>query len=180
MKKNGEWLIEKTTKIFENDFFSVSLDKVINPKKQSDEYATIKFKDSVAVLALDEDRNVFLTKQFRYAIEGENIEAVAGALENEDFLTAAKRELKEELGITAENWSELGKINSNTSITKDMKALFLAEKLNFSKPETESTEQIERVKISLDEAVEKVRTGDITHDITCLLILKTAEFIRKR
>ena len=179
MRKNGKWLIKETLSVFENDFFSLSLNKVINPQKQNDEYAIIKLKDSVAVLALDDDQNIFLTKQFRFAIERENIEAVAGAVENEDFLAAAKRELKEELGITAQNWFELGKINSNTSITKDTKTLFLARKLFFGEAQTESTEQIQQIKISLDEAVNKVMLGEITHDITCLVILKTAEFLRK-
>lgn len=179
MKKNGDWLIKETIKIFDNDFFSISLDKVINPKKQDDNYATIEFKNSVAVIALDEDENVFLTKQFRYAVEGEKIEVVAGAVEDEDFLSAAKRELKEELGIIAEEWTNLGEIISNTSITKDTKALFLAQKLSFSKPETEATEQIRLIKMSLIEAFEKVMSNEITHDNTCLLILKTAEFIRR-
>ena len=136
-----------------------------------------QIKDSVAVIALDEEENVFLTEQFRYAIEKDNLEAVAGAVEDEDYLSAAKRELEEELGIVAEEWTELGETNTNTSITKDSKFLFLARKLSFKEPKAEATEQIEPLKFSLDEAVKKVMDGEIIHDITCLLILKAAEFL---
>lgn len=179
MRKNGNWLIKETKVIFANDFFTLSLDKVINPENRNDEYATIQFKDSIAVIALDENRNIYLTKQFRYALERENIEAVAGAVENENTLAAAKRELKEELGIVAEDWANLGKTNGNTSITKDGKSLFLARRLTFENPKTESTEQIKQIKMPLNQAVEKVLAGEIPHDVTCLLILKTAEFLRR-
>lgn len=171
-KKNGDWTITETRKIFENDFFKVFEDDVIKPGGKDGKYATIDLKPGACVLPVDDEENVYLTKQFRYALGREDLEAVAGAIENEDRLEAAKRESREELGIEAEDWTELGKIESDTSITNSRAYLFLARRLTFREPKPQGTEQIEMVKMKLGEAVEKVMSGEITHGQTCILILK--------
>jgi len=172
--KNGSWTIKNRTKKFANGYFAAFEDDVIRPDGKPDTYATIRFLPGIAVLAIDDDRNIYLTKQFRYALERKNIEAVCGAIDGETPLEAAKRELKEELGIEAKEWASLGKIQTDTSITNSTSHLFLAEKLSFGDAKREPTETIETVKMSLREAVEKVNSGEITNGPTCVLILKAA------
>lgn len=171
-KKNGNWTIKETKKVFENDYFTVLEDDVIKPDGKDGKYATIDFKPGVCILPVDDEENVYLTKQFRYALGRADLEAAAGVIENEDRLEAARRETREELGIEAEEWTELGKIESDTSITNSTTHLFLARKLSFHEPKEENTEQIEIVKMKLVEAVERVLSGEITHGQTCVLILK--------
>ena len=170
---NGEWKIKGTKKVFENGFFAVFEDKVVRPDGKDDRYATISFKPGAAVLPIDDDSNVYLTRQFRYALGRKDIEAVAGAIDGEEPLEAAKREAREELGIEAEEWTGLGRIESNTSVTRSEAHLFIARKLKFREPHAEATEDIEPVKMRLTEAVEKVLNGEITHGETCELILRT-------
>ena len=171
-KKNGDWTIKDTKKIYENDFFKVFEDDVIKPDGKDGKYATIHFKSGACVLPVDDEGNIYLTRQFRYALGREDLEVAAGAIEDEDRLAAAKREAREELGIEAENWTELGKIESDTSITNSTAYLFLARKLSFHEPRREETEQIKTVKMKLDDAVQKVMSGEITHGQTCILVLK--------
>lgn len=171
-KKNGDWTIKKTKKVFENDYFTVFEDDVIRPDGEDGKYATIDFRIGVCVLPVDDEGNVYLTKQFRYALGRLDLEAAAGVIENEDRLDAARRETREELGIEAEEWTELGKIESDTSITNSTTHLFIARKLSIREPEEEKTEQIEIIKMKMDEAVEMVLSGEITHGQTCVLILK--------
>lgn len=171
-KKNGDWTIKDTKKIYENDFFNVFEDDVIKPDGKDGKYATIHFKPGACVLPLDDEGNIYLTRQFRYALGREDLEVAAGGIEGEEGLEAAKREAREELGIEAEDWTELGKIESDTSITNSTAYLFLARKLSFHEPKREGTEQIKTVKMKLDEAVEKVLSGEITHGQTCILVLK--------
>ncbi|GAX42378.1 NUDIX hydrolase [Tolypothrix sp. NIES-4075] len=59
-------------------------------------------KSAVAILPIDSDRNVYLVRQFRYALGKESIEVVCGAVEeDEPKIEAAKREIEEEVGIKA-------------------------------------------------------------------------------
>jgi ADP-ribose pyrophosphatase len=178
VRKNGEWTIRKTAKIFSNEFFEVFKDDVVQPDGKDGTYAVIEFNSGAALLAVDEAENIYLTKQFRYALGREDLEVAAGMVENEDHLEAAKREAVEELGIHAEDWTDFGTIEENTSITKSANKIYLAQKLTFTKPKPEGTEKIEVVKMTLKEGLEKVMRNEITHDLTCLLILKTSLFLK--
>ena len=174
-RKNGNWTIKHRRKVFENDFFKVFEDEVVRPDGKDGTYATICFVRGTSVLPVDDDGFVYLTKQFRYAIEREDLEVISGAVEDEEPLEAAKREAREELGIEAGEWIDLGKLESDTSITNSTAFLFLARRLKFGKPEREGTEQIETVKMKFGEALEKVLQGEITHGQTVALILKASQ-----
>ncbi|HEY8558826.1 MAG TPA: NUDIX hydrolase [Pyrinomonadaceae bacterium] len=176
-RKNGDWTIKNTRKIFENDFFKVFDDDVIRPDGKDGKYATISLVRGAAVLAIDDEGFVYLTKQFRYAIGRDDLEVVSGAIEDEEPLAAAKREIKEELGIEADEWTDLGILESDTSITNSTAHLFLARRLKFGEPEREGTEQIETVKMKFSEALDKVMKGEITHGQTIVLILKANQRI---
>jgi 8-oxo-dGTP pyrophosphatase MutT (NUDIX family) len=171
-KKNGDWTIKDTKKVYENDFFKVFEDDVIKPDGKDGKYATIHLKPGACVLPIDDEGNVYLTRQFRYALGREDLEVAAGAIEGENRLEAAQREAREELGIEAEDWTELGKIESDTSITNSTAYLFLARKLTFREANPEGTEQIKMVKMKLEDALQKVMNGEITHGQTCILVLK--------
>jgi ADP-ribose pyrophosphatase len=179
-RKNGNWTIKNTRKIFENEFFKLFEDDVVQPDGKDGKYATIRFVQGVSVLPLDDDGFIYLTKQFRYAIEREDLEVVSGAIEREEPLAAARREAKEELGIEAAEWTDLGKIESDTSITNSTAHLFLARRLTFGKPAREGTEQIETVRMKFTEALEKVMRGEITHGQTVVLILKANQYLSEQ
>ncbi len=171
-KKNGNWTIKETEKVFGNDYFKVFEDKVIQPDGKHGEYATIEFISGVSILPIDDEDFVYLTKQFRYVAGRETLEVVAGGIEDEQPIEAAKRELKEELGITAEEISEIGAIQLDNSIIKAESNFFIARKLSFGKTDRDENEEMEVVKVSFREAVEKVLSGDITHASSCVLLLK--------
>jgi len=117
-KKNGNWTIKETKKKFGNDFFQVSEDKVVQPDGKNGKYATIEFVPGVSVLPIDDEDYVYLTEQFRYVAGQKTLEVVAGGVENETPMKAAKRELKEELGITAKEFIKLGKIQLEIRLSK--------------------------------------------------------------
>lgn len=172
-KQHGPWKIKSTGKIYENEFIRVNEDDVTKPDGKPGKYTTVETKPGAATLVIDEENNVYLTKQFRYALGKESIEVVAGGIEeSEEPLETAKKEVKEELGIEAEEWTEYGKLNTDTSIIKSPAYLFLARKLKFEESDQEGSEKIKMEKMSLDEAVEKVLKTEITHATSCYLILK--------
>ena len=177
-KKNGNWTIKKTEKVFANDYFKVLEDKVIQPDGKNGKYATIEFVPGVSILPIDDEDFVYLTKQFRYVVGRETLEVVAGAVEDETPMKAAKRELKEELGITAREFIKLGKIQLDNSIIQSQSTLYIARKLTFGKTDQDAVEEVKTVKIKFDEAVEKVMNGEINHAPSCVLILKAQNFLK--
>jgi len=170
--QKGKWQVRSMQRVFENEFFAVFEDDVIKPTGEDGKYAWIKFKTGASILPVDDENNVFITRQFRYAIGRDDIEIVSGSVEGEGALEAAKRELKEELGIEADEWIDLGSVYSITSITQSCSRQFIARNLRFGNQETEGTEEIEPVKLTLDHAVEMVINGEITDGDSCILIMK--------
>ena len=113
-------------------------------------------------------------------IEQDSIEVVSGAIdEGETNLEAAKRELKEELGIEAGEWIELGLVNPFTTVVKSPATIYLARNIKFTEADPEGTEKINLVKVKFDDAVRMVMESEITHGQSCVLILKASEYLRK-
>lgn len=171
-KNNGNWLVNSTTTIYENGFFAVFEDDVVKPTGDHGKYATITFKPGASVLPVDDAGHVYLTRQFRYAIGRYDLEVVSGSIDGEGALDAAKRELKEELGIEAAEWIDAGTVHSLTSIARCTSRQFIARRLTFTDQDTEGTEDIEPVELKLSDAHQMVVRGEITDADTCLLILK--------
>jgi 8-oxo-dGTP pyrophosphatase MutT (NUDIX family) len=173
MQKNGPWTIQHTTQQYQNPFISVVEDQVIRPDGEPGTYSTVAMKPGVVVLPLDEQGNVYLVKQFRYALGQESLEVVTGALEEgEPILKAAQRELAEEVGIRAEDWHDLGMFDLDTSIVRCPIHLFLAKNLSFTESDREGTEIMETCKMPLKQAFKMVMESQITHAPSCILILK--------
>jgi 8-oxo-dGTP pyrophosphatase MutT (NUDIX family) len=130
-------------------------------------------RPGISVLAMDGEGFVYLTVEFRYAVGRESVEVVSGAIDNDESpLCAAKRELREELGIVAVDWLDLGVTDPFTSVVHSQAHLFLARDLSFTEPQCEPTEIIRPLRMKLDKAVRLVFDSDITHGPSCVLILK--------
>lgn len=171
-KKNGPWTIKETRRIYKNEFLELFEDKVVQPDGKDGEYATVEMKAGVCTLAIDEENNVYLTRQFRYALGAESLEVIAGGMDEGEPLENAKREAREEMGIEADEWIDLGTAETDTSIVRSTAHFFVARKLKFTEPDREGTEAMKPAKMRFDQAVEKVLSGEIKHALSCLLILK--------
>ena len=171
-KKNGNWTINETKEIFKNDLFAVYEDDVLQPDGKPGKYATAHFIPGACVLAIDDEDFVYLTEQFRYVAGRDSLEVVAGAMEDETALDAAKRELREEVGITAEEMKEIGVVQLDNSMIKNEVTFFVARKLSFEKPDRDAAEEMKTVKIKFRDAVEKVLSGEINHSLSRALILQ--------
>src|ERR1041384_2162647 len=110
-RKNGPWTINESTLKFKHKLIEVYEDQVTRPNGPPGVYALVKIKAGAAVLALDEHGDVYLARQFRYAAGRESLEVVAGAIDDDEQPEeAARRELREELGIEARELIALGQV----------------------------------------------------------------------
>jgi 8-oxo-dGTP pyrophosphatase MutT (NUDIX family) len=170
---NGPWAVEGTELKYRNEFIEVREDAVLRPDGDPGTYATVRIKPGVSVIAVDDEGYAYLTRQFRYALGGESVEVICGAVEEgESPLAAARREAAEEAGVVAERWDELGHVDMDTSIVNCRSSLFLARGLTLNEPKPESVETLTTLKVHLGEAVRMVMDSRITHAPSCALILK--------
>lgn len=180
MQQKGPWKIKETICKYKNPWVDVREHKVIRPDGKEGIYGVVDIIHGSQILPMDDQDNVYLTKEFRFAIGRESIEVPGGAIdEGENPLTAAKRELKEELGIEASEWVSLGNFDPFTSVVKCPAYLFVAKGLRFKSHNREGTELIETIKVPFSEAVKMVMEGKITHGATCFLILKASQLFKK-
>jgi 8-oxo-dGTP pyrophosphatase MutT (NUDIX family) len=172
------WKRLNSRTVFENDWMEVREDHVINPGGGENQYGYVHFKGhAVAIVALDKDQYVWLVGQNRYTLDAWSWELpMGGAPLDELPLDAARRELREETGLTAEHWSEIMRLHTSNSITDELGFVYLAEDLTEGETSFEETEDIEVRKLPLAEALTMVRNGEITDAISVAGLLRIAEF----
>ncbi len=175
MIERGPWKIVQSREIYRDPWIGVRVDDVIRPDGKPGIHSIIDIKPGVCVLAIDAERNVYLTEEFHYAVGRVTLEAVSGGIEaGETPFQSAQRELREELGILADQWSEVGSLDPFTANVVSPLRLYLAEALAFTDMQHEGTELIRRVRMPIDESLRMMEDERITHGPTCVLLLKTA------
>ena len=180
MREYGPWKIRETREIYEDPWIQLRRDEVIRPDGAPGHYSVVRIKPGVTVLALDDQGQAHLTEEFHYAVGRTTLECVSGGRDGDESpQVAAERELAEELGITAADWTDLGVCDPFTASVLSPTHLFLASKLTFGEPSPEGVEVIRHVTIPLGEAVRKVLSSQITHAPSCLAILKSAVAVGK-
>lgn len=172
---HGPWKILRNIPIYQDPWIEVSRDEVIRPDGLPGTHAVVTIKPGVCVLPFHVDGTVYLTDEFHYGVGRTTLEAVSGGMEpGEDPLATARRELREELGIEAEHWEDLGMVDPFTAVGTSPTRLYLARQLSFVPANPEGTERIRRVAMTLAEAADAVLRSRITHAPSSVLILKAA------
>ena len=160
--------------IFEGRIIRVTLDQARLPDGSLASREVVYHPGGVAVLALDEDKTVYLVKQYRYPIEQLLLELPAGKLDrdNEDPALAAARELSEETGLEAEEFTDLGWTLASPGFCDERLHMYLARGLKHKKQHLDEDEFLDVVTMPFDELVEKVMSGEITDAKTVATTLK--------
>lgn len=124
------------------------------------------------VFPLTDSYEIYLVSEYRYMLNKTVLQAVAGHVEKkETTIVAARRELKEEAGISAMQLEEIARIEMSGSVFRSKSHLFLAKGLEIGDNKLDDDEEIAVVKMPLELAVEKVMTGEINHAASMIGIL---------
>lgn len=178
IEKRGPFEIISRKVKYRNKWIKVTEDEVIKDGKHAS-YGVITTNNASTVLPIDDEGNIYLNKEFKYAVGKEIYTNCGGFIENnETRLEAAKRELKEETGITAEKLIYLGEILSYASICNSKYYLYIAKGLKFGKTKFDDLEDITLVKMSLNEAYKKVLSGEINYAPSVILILRARDLLK--
>ncbi|MBI1786016.1 MAG: NUDIX hydrolase [Acidobacteria bacterium] len=163
--------------VYRNPWIRVREDRVIRPDGSSGLFGVMEGKTGASVLALNDLHEVYLIREYKHAVARHSLEVMSGGLEpGESPLDAARRELKEEAGLTASEWTELGMIDPFTTFVNAPNYLFLARGIQEGEQSPDHGEVLEVVKTPFSRAVEMVMRGEITHGASCVAILKAARY----
>lgn len=168
------WIINAEKLVYNNPWISLTEFDVINPGGGKCIYGKVHFKNvAVGVLVLDQDLNTYLVGQFRFTLNAYSWEMPeGGCLVGSDTLESAKRELLEETGLVAKDWTLLFQMHLSNSVSDELAVIYLARDLQQFEPEPEETEQLQVKKIPFAEMLDMVETGQITDSMTVAAVYK--------
>lgn len=151
--------------VYRGPAFWVSTDYVQEPGGVRARRDIVHHTGSVVILAVDDSRStprVLLERQYRHAASDYLWELPAGRIDpGEKELPAAKRELLEETGYTAENWRRIFKFYASPGFVAETMSVFMATGLRAGKAKPEDDEKIQMRMMPLASALKMVLTGTI-------------------
>jgi len=140
----------------------------------------IRYPGAAAVLALTEDADVVLERQYGYPLAREFIEITAGKVSGTDgLLETARRELLEETGYIAGQWRRICTMHNAIGYSNEAIELFLARDLRLECSRPDPDECIEVLLVPLAKAIAMVNDGRITDVKTSIALLWAAAFSKE-
>jgi len=173
--KNNPWKTLSERDVYSNPWIGLTEYQVINPSGKPGIYGKVHYKNiAIGIVALDSENNIYLVGQFRYTLDAYSWEIPEGGCPlGTDPLESAKRELREETGLTANRWTLLQRLHLSNSVSDEEGLIFLAEDLSQGASSLEDTEaDIQVMKLPLQEAIQMAMDGRITDGISIIGLLR--------
>jgi 8-oxo-dGTP pyrophosphatase MutT (NUDIX family) len=170
--QHNPWKIMDRHKVYENPWIELTEFQVINPSGGKGIYGKVHFKHiAVGVITLDENWNTWLVGQYRFTLNQYSWEIPeGGARMDEDPLEGAKRELLEETGLLAKEWTKILQLHLSNSVSDEVAFIYMARKLEQQTAAPEETEQLLIKKLPFEEAAAMVEKGQITDSMSVAAI----------
>lgn len=160
-------------KIFDGRILHIRRDTVRLPDGGEGVREVVDHPGGVCVLALDSENRALLVSQFRYPYEKVLWEIPAGKLEvGEDPARAAVRELKEETGAVAGEFTSLGELYPSPGYCGEIIRMYFARELTFGETHLDEDEFLNVERVPFDQLVERVLSGGIRDAKTIAAVLK--------
>lgn len=158
-------MTEKTLssqEIYDGRVLKLRIDTVRLPSGRVTKREIVEHDNCVAIVAIDDNNNILLIKQFRKPAGKELLEIPAGGVEaGEEPVAAVRRELSEETGFQPEMVERIGGFYSSPGYCTEYLDLFLATNLTPAKLKAEDTDSIQLVSVPVDQVAELIRNGTI-------------------
>lgn len=172
--ESNPWKVNAEKLVYQNPWISLTEYDVINPNGGKGIYGKVHFKNiAVGVLVLDEHHDTYLVGQYRFTIDEYSWEMPEGGCPvGLEPLESAKRELLEETGLIAEEWTELFRMHLSNSVSDELSIIYLARQLTQGTAHPEETEQLHVKKIPFANMLKMVEEGQITDSMTVAAVYK--------
>jgi 8-oxo-dGTP pyrophosphatase MutT (NUDIX family) len=173
----GPWRRHRRAIAYENAWVTVYHDEVTRPDGQPGIYGVVHFANTaVGVVAIDDHDRVALVGQHRYTLDSSSWELPeGGSPQGEDPLDGAKRELREEAGVTARDWRLLGRYHLSNSVSDEEAFMYLATDLVLGQASPDGSEADISVRwLPFGDVMAMVERGEITDAMSVLALQKVA------
>lgn len=155
--------------------FDVSLSRFNSEAKGVVEIEVIHHNGGAGALPLFEDGSVALVRQWRYPLARYSLEICAGRIEpGQTAEETAARELEEELGYRARELRKIGEFNVAPGYCNERIFLYLATGIEQSTQNLDDDEEIEVVKMTFAEALERIDAGEIDDAKSIIMLMLAA------
>jgi ADP-ribose pyrophosphatase len=174
----AEGVIKARRPVFRGQVIDVALETVELPTGREAELEIVRHPGGAAAVALDPAGRVCLLRQYRHAAGGWLWELPAGKIDpGEDPFETARRELAEEAGVQAREWTDLGRMHSSPGVFTEIIYLYLGRDLQPAALDHGHEEIIEVHWLPFAEAVQWARDGTITDGKTLVGLFRTAALV---
>ena len=171
---NNPWTILSERIVYDNQWIGLTEYDVINPGGGKGIYGKVRFKNiAIGVIPIDQDGNTWLVGQYRFTIDQYSWEIPEGGGDpSVPAVESAKRELREETGLVAKQWTPILEMDLSNSVSDERAIIFLARELEQYEAAPEETEQLIIRKLPFEEACRMVEQGLIRDSMSVAGILK--------
>lgn len=172
-ESRNPWETLAAREVYENPWIQLTEFQVKNPAGNPGIYGVVHFKSIAVGVVPYQDGCIWLVGQYRYPLKRFSWEIPEGGGSFEvSPLETAKRELKEETGMTAANYQKIVEMHLSNSVSDELGVVYLARELSQGEAEPEETEELYIRKVSLETAFEEVEKGVITDSLSVGAIYK--------
>jgi 8-oxo-dGTP pyrophosphatase MutT (NUDIX family) len=180
-KKPPEWRSGPGRSRFSNPWIELVEYDATAPTGLETHYAVVRFRSrGVGVLPLHEDGTVTLVGQRRFPHANYSWEMPEGGVPfDEDTADGARRELREEAGLTARELIKVLEMELSNSVTDELAICYLALGLEPCAVDPDETEVIEIVRVPFRDLLAAVIAGQIRDSMTVATTLRVHHMARE-